>query len=214
MAYKLIILDFDGTLADTFPWFVKNIRAVADKYGFKKIEDHEVEELRNFDAKHMLKYVGFPVLKLPAIAKHMRFLMSKEIEMINLFAGIPEMLDKLYHAGYTLAVVSTNSEHNVRSVLGKDLGAMITDFECGVSLFGKESKLRKISRKCKIPLSDTIYLADELRDIDSARNIGIDIGVVGWGYTNPQALKEKGSTFFFNSSEEIITLFVQSKNEL
>jgi len=110
LKYKLIILDFDGTLADTFPWFVKNIGAVADKYGFKHIKDEEVEELRNFDAKHMLKHVGFPMLKLPLIATHMRGLMKKEIHTIKLFDGVPEMLHKLHDAGLTLAVVSTNSQ--------------------------------------------------------------------------------------------------------
>ena len=207
MKYKLIILDFDGTLANTFHWFVKNIRAVADKYGFKKIRNDEVEELRNYDAKHMIKYVGFPLIKLPLIAKHLRCLMSKEIDTIALFDGVPEMLAGLHEKGFTLAVVSTNSEENVRSVLGNDLSKLIVDFECGVSLFSKESKLKKISRKCKVPLSESIYIADELRDIDSARNLGIDVGVVSWGYTNPEALKKMGPNLFFEKVGEIVENF-------
>jgi len=203
LKYKLIILDFDGTLADTFPWFVKNIGAVADKYGFKHIKDEEVEELRNFDAKHMLKHVGFPMLKLPLIATHMRGLMKKEIHTIKLFDGVPEMLHKLHDAGLTLAVVSTNSQENVKSVLGADLSALVTDYECGVSLFSKEAKLKKISHKCKIPLSEAIYIADELRDFESAQNVGLDLGAVGWGYTNPAALNKLQPTLFFEFVGEI-----------
>ena len=210
MKYKLIILDFDGTLADTFWWFVKNIRAVSDKYGFKKIKDDEVEKLRNFDAKYMIKYVGFPVLKLPAIAKYMRILMSDEIDSIQLFDGISDLLERLHQAGYILAVVSTNSEKNVRLVLGTELNGLITDYECGVSLFSKEAKLKKISRKCKIPLSEAIYIADELRDIHSARNVELDIGVVSWGYTKPDALKKMQPTYFFNSVDKIINTFIES----
>ena len=203
MKYKLVILDFDGTLADTFHWFVKNIRAVADKYGFKNITDDEVEYLRNFDAKHMIKHVGFPILKLPLIAKHMRGLMKKEIHTITLFEGVPEMLHKLHDAGLSLAVVSTNSQENVKSVLGPDLSVLISDFECGVLLFGKEAKFKKISHKCKIPLSEAIYIADEMRDLDSARHVGLDIGFVSWGYTNPEALKKLKPTLFFEKVEEI-----------
>ncbi len=203
MKYKLIILDFDGTLADTFHWFVKNVRAVADKYGFKRIKDEEIEELRNFDAKHMLKHVEFPILKLPLIAAHMRGLMKKEIHTITLFGGVPDMLHKLHDARFTLAVVSTNSKENVKSVLGDDLSALITDFECGVSLFSKEAKLKKISHKCKIPLSEAIYIADEVRDFESAQNVGLDLGAVAWGYTNPEALKKLQPTLFFENVEEI-----------
>ncbi len=203
LKYKLVIFDFDGTLADTFPWFVKNIRAVADKYGFKHIKDEEVEELRNFDAKHMLKFVEFPILKLPLIATYMRGLMKTEIDEIKLFDGVPEMLHQLYDAGLTLAVVSTNSRENVKAVLGADLSALITDYECGVSLFSKEAKLKKISHKCKISLSEAIYIADELRDFDSARNVKLDIGAVAWGYTNPEALKKLQPTLFFENVREI-----------
>jgi len=208
LKYKLVILDFDGTLADTFPWFVKNIRAVADKYGFKHIKDEEVEELRNFDAKHMIKHVGFPILKLPLIATHMRGLMKKEIHTIKLFDGVPEMLQKLHNAGLTLAVVSTNSQENVRAVFGPDLSALVTDFECGVSLFSKEAKLKKISHKCKIPLSEAIYIADEMRDFESAQNVGLDLGAVRWGYTNPEALKKLHPTLFFESVGVIVKKLV------
>ncbi len=203
MKYKLVILDFDGTLADTFHWFVKNIRAVADKYGFKNISDDEVEYLHNFDAKHMIKHVGFPILKLPLIATHMRGLMKKEIHTITLFDGVPEMLHKLHDAGLSLAVVSTNSQENVKSVLGPDLSVLISDFECGVLLFGKEAKFKKISHKCKIPLSEAIYIADEMRDFDAARHVGLDIGFVAWGYTNPEPLKKLNPTLFFEKVEEI-----------
>jgi len=211
LKYKLVILDFDGTLADTFPWFVKNIRAVADKYGFKHIKDEEVEELRNFDAKHMIKHVGFPILKLPLIATHMRGLMKKEIHTIKLFDGVPEMLQKLHNAGLTLAVVSTNSQENVRAVFGPDLSALVTDFECGVSLFSKEAKLKKISHKCKIPLSEAIYIADEMRDFESAQNVGLDLGAVSWGYTNPEALKKLQPTLFFENMGETVEKLVGKK---
>ena len=43
MKYKLAIFDFDGTLADSFPWFLGIINDVADKYRFRQIEDYEVE---------------------------------------------------------------------------------------------------------------------------------------------------------------------------
>jgi len=204
LKYKLIILDFDGTLAETFHWFVKNVRAVADKYGFKRIKDEEIEDLRNFDAKHMLKHVEFPILKLPLIAAYMRGLMKKEIDTVKLFEGVPDMLHRLYDADLTLALVSTNSQVNVKSVLGDDLSALITDFECGVSIFSKEAKLKKISHKCKIPLSEAIYIADEVRDFESAKNVGLDLGAVAWGYTNPEALKKKHPCLFFESVEEIL----------
>ena len=35
--YKLVIFDFDGTLADSFPWFAGVLNGVADRYGFRRV---------------------------------------------------------------------------------------------------------------------------------------------------------------------------------
>ena len=44
--YKLVIFDFDGTLADSFPWFLKTINAVALRYHFKQIDPEQIDNLR------------------------------------------------------------------------------------------------------------------------------------------------------------------------
>ena len=55
MKYKLVIFDFDGTLADTFPWILSILDAVADKYKVKKVERSELETFRTYDAGKLMK---------------------------------------------------------------------------------------------------------------------------------------------------------------
>ena len=57
MAYKLVIFDLDGTLADTFPWFLSVLNGVADRYRFKRIEKHEVERLRGYSARQIIRHL-------------------------------------------------------------------------------------------------------------------------------------------------------------
>ena len=45
------MFDFDGTLADTFPWFLSAVTRLADKHGFNKIEAGELETLRGYSAR-------------------------------------------------------------------------------------------------------------------------------------------------------------------
>lgn len=201
--YNLIIFDFDGTLADTFDWFVKNIRLMSDKFDFRNVQDHEIPELRNHDAKYMMKFVGFPMLKLPLIATQMRNLMTSEIDKVQLFPGITEMLEQLAQQNFKLAVVSTNSTKNVKHVLGNKISSLIDHFECGVSMFGKEAKLKKAVKKCECKLTESIYIADELRDIEAAHKIGMAFGAVSWGYTNVEAIEKKNPELTFSSVSEI-----------
>ena len=119
--YKMIIFDFDGTLADTLPWFMNVVNKVAEKYHFKKIEKDEYEHVRGFDVQKMINHLGVPVWKIPLIANYMHNLQSHDIDQISLFAGIDNFLHRLHEMGMSLAVVSSNSYENVRHVLGKTM---------------------------------------------------------------------------------------------
>jgi len=99
MAYKLVIFDLDGTLADTFPWFLSVLNGVADRYRFKRIEKHEVERLRGYSARQIIRHLGVPAWKLPLIARHMRSLSARDIDELQLFNGIDTVLRSLSKVG-------------------------------------------------------------------------------------------------------------------
>src|SRR4051812_41545066 len=107
MKYKLIIFDFDGTLADTFPWFLQVANTVADRYRFKRIEAHEVETLRGYDGRRMIEHLGIPWWKLPLIANHMRRLPASAGDHVVLFEGTDRLLRQLSQRGVKLAIVTS-----------------------------------------------------------------------------------------------------------
>ena len=81
MKYKLTIFDFDGTLADTFLWYVSVVNQVADKYNFKRIMKSEVETLRGYSARKLLNHLKVPIWKLPMITDYTRSLMVRDISL-------------------------------------------------------------------------------------------------------------------------------------
>jgi phosphoglycolate phosphatase len=85
MRYRLAIFDFDGTLADSFPWFRGVMNRLADEHRFRRIEDHEVETLRGHSARQLVEHLRVPAWKLPRIAQGMRKHMAREIGQIALF---------------------------------------------------------------------------------------------------------------------------------
>jgi phosphoglycolate phosphatase len=203
MHCKLVIFDFDGTLADTFPWFMRIINDVADRYRFKRIEQHEVEMLRGMGAAEIMAHLGVPRWKLPLIANHMRKRKARELGETRLFAGVEAMLARLGDAGIKVAVVSSNSEANIRAILGEALAARIACFECGASVFGKAARFRKVLRRSGISPPDALAIGDEIRDLEAARRAGIAFGAAGWGFTRAEALQARGPNVLFSSIEEI-----------
>jgi phosphoglycolate phosphatase len=204
MPYRLAIFDFDGTLADSFPWFLGMVNGLADEHGFRRVEEHEIEMLRGRGAREVVGHLGVPAWKLPRIAHQMRRQMARDIGGIALFPGVDRLLRELAGRGTRLAVVTSNSIDNVRQVLGPDSAALIPHYECGASMFGKRPKLRAVLRASGVPAAEAICIGDEIRDLEAARAEGIPFGAVTWGYTNPEALRALSPEEVFASLEEIL----------
>ncbi len=204
MAYKLVIFDFDGTLADTFPWFTAVLNDVAARYRFRRVEAHEVDGLRGYSARQLLDHLGIKPWKLPFIARHMRRLATDDGEPAPLFPGCDAMLRELSAAGFVLAIVSSNTERNIRRALGPELSALFSHFACGAGLFGKAAKFRQIARRAGVEHDLCLCIGDEIRDGEAAREAGMAFGAVGWGFTSPAALETLAPEFLFADRGEIV----------
>lgn len=203
MPYSLIIFDLDGTLVDSFPWFLRNINDTADKFGFRRIPDDEIASLRRAGLREIFERLEVPPRKLPAIVRHMRRLKAEQAASIALFPAVEPMLRALAAAGLRLAVVSSDREANARRQLGADIAALFATFDCGASLFGKAAKLRRAIRRAGVPAQDVIAIGDEIRDIEAARAAGIACAAVTWGYSAPEALLGHQPDIVFERMEDI-----------
>ena len=134
--------------------------------------------------------------------------MSRDIDQISLFEGVDMLLQTLSRAGVAVAVVSSNSFENVSQTLGPGNVALVDTFSCGVSLFGKASKLRGVLARCGVPRSQAIYIGDEVRDIEAARAAQVASGAVAWGYNTVEALKACAPTEMFTSVHDIVERIV------
>ena len=203
MPYSLVIFDLDGTLADSFPWFLRNVNGVADHFGFRRIADEEIEPLRHAGAREILHKLNVPLWKLPIIARHMHALKTQHIADIPLFPGVDTMLRGLDRAGMRLTLVSSDHEANARAQLGPDNAALFSQFNCGAAIFGKAQKFRRVLKRAGVAPGDAIAIGDETRDIEAARAAGIACGAVTWGYAAPAALRALQPEMVFWRVEEI-----------
>ncbi|WP_144631757.1 HAD-IA family hydrolase [Bordetella genomosp. 13] len=190
MKPRIAAFDFDGTLADTLPWFDGILDDVADRYGFRKPDAQERLRMRHCSAQEILRMLRVPFWKLPAIMIHVRQRMADAAPgEVRLFDGIADALAQLKEAGVQLAVVSSNSLDNVRRVLGPKVQTLFDDYECGTDMFGKPAKLKRLLARHAIPPQQLMLVGDELRDIEAARQAGVRVGCVAWGYNHVDALR-------------------------
>jgi len=205
MPYSLAIFDLDGTLADSFPWFLRTINDVADRFGFRRVADKDIEGLRHASSREILSRLEVPLWKLPAIARHARRLKAEAAAEISLFAGAEAMLRTLAANGTQLALVTSDSEVNARAKLG-DVASLFSHVDCAASVFGKPAKFRRVIRRAGVAPQNVISIGDEVRDIEAARAVGIACGAVSWGHAAPAALRAHRPDLVFDRIDDIAAL--------
>ncbi|CAH0255670.1 Phosphoglycolate phosphatase [Massilia sp. Bi118] len=203
MTYRLAIFDFDGTLADSFPFFLSVFNTIADRHGFRRIDTARAGELRHYGVRQMMEHVGMPAWKLPAASRTFMAMMKENAGAISLFDGIADALRFLHAQGVLVTVVSSNSEHNVRTVLGPELAALVAQFDCGMSIFGKTSRIRAVLKRCGVAPRDAIYIGDQGTDAEASRKAGVDFGAVHWGYATIEALRQHGCADEFTTPQDL-----------
>lgn len=201
-AFSLAIFDYDGTLADSFPWFCSVLNQTARKFGFREVAEDEAEELRGLESREIMARLAVPLWKVPAIAMHMRRLSAEAGDAVLLFPGAEPMLARLVASNVTVAIVSSNGEDAIRRTLGPAV-AHVSHFSCGASLWGKSAKFKAVIGRAGALRQRTIAIGDEIRDIDAARRAGIAAGAVTFGYNSAASLRARGPDLIFDSYEEL-----------
>ncbi|MBA4771491.1 MAG: HAD hydrolase-like protein [Sphingomonas sp.] len=202
--YKLVIFDFDGTLADSGDWFLSIADDLAERFRFRQVAPDEIEGLRGHTTREVIRYLGIPRWKLPIIARHLHKRLASETHKIALFGGVEAMLATLQSAGVRLALVTSNAEENARAILGPDNMARFEQVECGASLFGKAPRYRRVLKRAGLIAGDILSVGDETRDITAARKVGIDAAAVLWGYARRDALTALDPQLLFDSPDDVI----------
>ncbi|HSY25675.1 MAG TPA: HAD hydrolase-like protein [Polyangiaceae bacterium] len=205
--YDLVILDFDGTLADTYAWFESALNEAAARFSFRPVDPADRAVLRASGPRQLLAYLGIPWWKVPLVSSHMQKRMANDLHRLSLFEGIPGMLAAISAAGARSVIVSSNAESNVRALLAPEAAVHIADYECGASMFGKASRVKKVLARMKVAPSRALLIGDEIRDAEAAHASSVAFGAVAWGYNTREALRGQDPAHAFETVEDIVRLF-------
>ncbi|MBU5438713.1 HAD-IA family hydrolase [Tissierella sp. MSJ-40] len=203
---KHIIFDFDGTLVDSKDAVISAFNYLAEKYKFKKLDPGNIEFLRKLSIIERAKFLDFPIYKIPFLVGEMYNLYKQSIKHVNLFSGIRDLLNELEDKGYSLAIISSNSEENIREFLSRNQIDNIKEVFCSSNIFGKDKIIKKFLKTYDLKNSEVIYIGDEKRDIVACKKVGIKVIWVGWGYDAINIVKEEHPDYIVDAPEEILKI--------
>jgi len=206
MTAKVIIFDFDGTLANTIDVIVDITNRLALEFGYKQTTQGELDKLKNLSSREIVKQSGISILKLPFLIKKVRAELNKEIKNIKPISEIKDVLYELSSRGHQLGIVTSNSKENIGEFLEKNEWQHLFDFvHSGTTLFGKSKIINNLIKQRKINREEIIYVGDETRDIEAARKSNVKAIAVTWGFNSAEVLAQQNPDFLVSQPQELLS---------
>lgn len=191
---KLVLFDFDGTLADSAP----NLALAANKQrarkGLPPLPHEHYRAAASHGARGLLK-VGLDITTEHPDYDELRqqFLQDYEQDMTSLttlFSGINDLLNNLKQHGYAWGIVTNKMEY-LALPLVKHLGLAN---DCVITVGGDTTPHPKphpapllyAAEKAGYEPADCIYVGDDERDIIAGKAAGMATIIAAYGYCGPE----------------------------
>ena len=192
---RVLVLDLDGTLAETAPDLIGALNFVLANEGIAPVPVAAARSLLGAGGRALIQrgftQAGRDLTPAKLETLFVDFLAHYNAHIADnshLFPGVEAALDRCEAEGWRFAVCTNKLEHSSHLLLGK-LG--VTErfrFICGQDTFGigkpDPKPLIETVRASGGALERAIMVGDSVTDIKTARNAGMPVIAVDFGYTD------------------------------
>jgi phosphoglycolate phosphatase len=191
----IVVFDLDGTLAETASDLVATLNVVMEQEGLAALPFEKARDLIGAGARPLIQR-GFDASGVPLSEARLEELYGFFLDHYHrniavhtvLFPGVAAALDNLAASGFTLAVCTNKLEAHALQLL-KVLGVVDRfSFISGKDTFDVfKPDPRHLTETIVRAAGDprrAVMVGDSRTDIDTAKNAGIPVVGVTFGYTN------------------------------
>lgn len=208
--YKLIIFDLDGTILDTLEDLTDSVNYALDKFGYP---ERTIDEVRAFVGNGIYKLIERAVplntgkediqRVFSAFDCHYKLNNSHKTKPYH---GIVRLIDKLKEKGMLLAVVSNKAQPAVTALCNnyfKGKFDVVFGEREGIPKKPSPQAVNEVISLLDVLPEQTLYVGDSDVDILTAKNAGIDLCTVTWGFRTKEFLFKMGGKLFADSTEQL-----------
>jgi phosphoglycolate phosphatase len=210
MSYKLLIFDWDGTLADSAAQIVNAMQRAIDGLGLPPRSDESIRELIGLGLNEALTRL-YPEMELTTVralldSYRARWLSEGGGEA-PLFDGALQAIRSLHGRGHRLAIATGKSRAGLNRSLRHhaDLGPLLVNSRTADETASKPDPLmlRQLLDEERMQPGEALMIGDTDYDLEMAAAIGMpSVGVI-CGVHSPQRLQRAGALALLESVREL-----------
>jgi phosphoglycolate phosphatase len=207
---RVAILDLDGTVLDTLDDLVSSVNAALAEVGLPPRPRDTIRQLVGEGARRLVSRAVAPREDLvePALAAWWRHYEAHLLDRTRPYPGVPEALAQ---AGRTLAIHTNKPGRLARRILdGLGLSPRFAEVLGGDEAPRKPDPAGTLGLLARLGArpEDAIFVGDSRVDVETARNAGLPMVAVTWGFRPREELVEAGAVHFVSSASELATWLV------
>ena len=208
--FSTIVFDLDGTLVDSAPDLCGVVNDMLQQHGRVVLDMDDIRKMVGDGAAKLIERGfgatgGLPA-PLPDLTREfLRLYEARIARETRPFPGVVDTLERFKAAGLKMGVCTNKTTHLSRRLLDElDLSRF---FRCVVGGDGPARKpdrrhLESTMRELDAAAAETLMVGDSMNDVAVARNAGVKVVAVSFGYTTvPPA--ELGADLLIDRFEEL-----------
>ncbi|MDA0231049.1 MAG: HAD-IIIA family hydrolase [Proteobacteria bacterium] len=192
--WDAVLFDFDGTLVDSAPDIIAALNLLLGELGQEHVDYHAFRTRAGDGARNLLEQVltsrgaSFDDAELPGLVER---LLTHYFEIMTdntrPYPAVPDILAEIYQSGMALAICTNRTQATTDQLLSHfGLTQMFGAVLCADTVTAKKPDARHlfeaIERLGAAP-ERTIMVGDTATDVAAARNAGIKVVAVSYGYS-------------------------------
>jgi len=212
----LVILDYDGMLADTLDGLISSGQEACNRLGVRHLVTQE--DISNLEVMSFPTYGRACEVPEHLIGEFVEICLNILAENESppaIFPGLREVVEGLFANNHKIAIVTTNSSQNVHAFLTQHGLDSLVHAVYGVDTPGSKAHKIALARERFVRNGEAIFMiGDALSDVRAAKEAGVTSIVVTWGHQSLETLLRGEPDHVVNTPHELIKIIKQENGEL
>ncbi|NEU04129.1 HAD family hydrolase [Clostridium senegalense] len=212
MKFEALVLDFDGTIADTSESIILTMQDTLKYFKNEDIEDEDIKRLIGLPLFEMFKSIkGFQEENIKSAVKEYS-IRYKNIckNTVTMFEGVKETLENLHKKGVKLTIATSRGKDTLLLFLKElEIEHLFSFVACCDDVTKHKPApdvVNLVLEKINVNKNKALVIGDTIYDVGMGQNAGCESCAVTYGNNTLEEIKDSNPEYIIDKFSDLISI--------